>query len=118
MMDGKGLKFISSDARDAYLKLPLTVLRIGRKLEKPLTELDLDAMSDSLEEIEEAVPLIDDLPVEEIFENFEGVSQEGDLSPEELNYMMVTEVQNVVIRVCLLINNIVAADLNDLENLE
>ncbi|MEM0136779.1 MAG: hypothetical protein QXU18_16380, partial [Thermoplasmatales archaeon] len=61
---------------------------------------------------------IEDMPMKDIAgESIEGVSQEGDLSPEELNDMVVTEVQNVVIKVGMLINNIIAADLNDLENL-
>ncbi|MEM0195796.1 MAG: hypothetical protein QXJ24_05725 [Thermoplasmatales archaeon] len=81
-MDSKRQKSISSDARDAYLKCSLAVLRIGRELEKPLPELDIDAVSDSLEEIEKAVPLTEDVPVEDIAgESIEGVSQEGDLSP-------------------------------------
>ncbi|MEM0049909.1 MAG: hypothetical protein QXW39_05200, partial [Candidatus Bathyarchaeia archaeon] len=118
MVDSKRQKSISSDARDAYLKCALAVLRIGRELKKPLPELDLDAVSDSLEEIEEAAPLIENVPVEDISgESIEGVSQEGDLSPEELNDMVVTALQNVMIKVCTLINNIVSADLNDLENL-
>ncbi|MEM3844783.1 MAG: hypothetical protein QXU98_03670 [Candidatus Parvarchaeota archaeon] len=118
MMDNKRQKSISSDARDAYLKCALAVLRIGRELKKPLPELDLDAVSDSIKEIEEAAPLIENVPVEDIAgESIEGVSQEGDPSPEELNDMVVTALQNVMIKVCMLINNIVSADLNDLENL-
>ena len=118
MVDSKRQKSISNDARDAYLKLALAVLRIGRELKKPLPELDIDAMSDSVKEIEEAVPLIEGVPVEDIAgESIEGVSQEGDPSPEELNDMVVTALQNVMIKVCMLINNIVSADLNDLENL-
>ncbi|MEM3753738.1 MAG: hypothetical protein QW778_04020 [Candidatus Micrarchaeaceae archaeon] len=118
MMDSKRQKSISSDARDAYLKCALAVLRIGRELKKPLPELDLDAVSDSIEEIEKAVPLIEGVPMEDIAgESIEGVSKEGDPSPEELNDMVVTALQNVMIKVCMLINNIVSADLNDLENL-
>ncbi|MEM0195617.1 MAG: hypothetical protein QXJ24_04810 [Thermoplasmatales archaeon] len=117
-MDSKRRKSISSDARDAYLKCALAVLRIGRELKKPLPELDLDAVSDSIEEIEKAVPLIEGVPMEDIAgESIEGVSKEGDPSPEELNDMVVTALQNVMIKVCMLINNIVSADLNDLENL-
>ncbi|MEM3844586.1 MAG: hypothetical protein QXU98_02620 [Candidatus Parvarchaeota archaeon] len=118
MVDSKRQKSISSDARDAYLKCALAVLRIGRELKKPLPELDIDAMSDSIKELEEAAPLIENVPVEDISgESIEGVSQEGDPSPEELNDMVVTALQNVMIKVCMLINNIVSADLNDLENL-
>ncbi|MEM3845453.1 MAG: hypothetical protein QXU98_07115 [Candidatus Parvarchaeota archaeon] len=118
MVDNKRQKSICSDARDAYLKCSLAVLRIGRELKKPLPELDIDAVSDSIKEIEKAVPLTEDVPVEDIAgESIEGVSQEGDPSPEELNDMVVTALQNVMIKVCMLINNIVSADLNDLENL-
>ncbi|MEM3192775.1 MAG: hypothetical protein QW292_11995 [Candidatus Parvarchaeota archaeon] len=81
MVDSKRQKSISSDARDAYLKCALAVLRIGRELKKPLPELDSDAVSDSIKEIEKAVPLIENVPVEDIAENsIEEVSQEGDLS--------------------------------------
>ncbi|MEM0050793.1 MAG: hypothetical protein QXW39_09735 [Candidatus Bathyarchaeia archaeon] len=76
MVDSKRQKSISSDAGDAYLKCALAVLRIGRELEKPLPELDLDAVSDSVKELEEGVPVKDIAG-----ESIEGVSQEGDLSP-------------------------------------
>ena len=118
MMDDNGLKTISKEARDEYIRLALAVTKTARELMKPLSELDVDELGVHLEEMKEAAPFIDGLPkktTDDVAE--EEKSPEGGMTQEELNRMVVTIVQNVVVQVGFLIHNILTGDLEDLENL-
>ena len=118
MMDKNELKTISKEARDEYIRLALAVTKTARELRKPLSELDVDELVVHLEEMKEAAPFIDGLPkktTDDIAE--EEKSPEGGMTQEELNGMVVTIVQNVVVQVGFLIHNLLTGDLEDLENL-
>jgi hypothetical protein len=118
MMDDNVLKTISKEARDEYIRLALAVTKTARELRKPLSELDPDKLGVHLEEIKEAAPFIDMLPrkiTDDVAE--EEKSPEGEMTREELNGMVVTVVQNVVVQVGFLIHNLLTGDLEDLENL-
>ena len=61
-MDDNGLKTISREARDEYIRLALAVTKTARELKKPLSELGVDELGVHLEEMREAAPFIDSLP--------------------------------------------------------
>ena len=115
MMDDNGLKTISREARDEYIRLALAVTKTARELKKPLSELDVDELGAHLEEMREAVAFIDSLPREAIDDPIEEErSPEDEMTREELNGMVVTIIQNVVVQVGFLIHNILTGDLEDL----
>ena len=115
MMDDNGLKTISREARDGYIRLALAVTKTARELKKPLSELDVDVLGVHLEEMREAAAFIDSLPKKTIADVVEEErSPEGEMTREELNGMVVTVVQNVVVQVGFLIHNLLTGDLEDL----
>ena len=61
-MDDNGLKTISKEARDEYIRLALAVTKTASELKKPLSELDVDELGVHLEEMKEAAAFIDSLP--------------------------------------------------------
>ena len=117
-MDKNDLKTISKEARDEYIRLALAITETARELKKPLSELDVDELAVQLEEMKEAAPFIDELPKKTTDDAAEEEkSPEVEMTREELNGMVVTIVQSVVVQVGFLIHNILTGDLEDLENL-
>ena len=115
MMDDNGLKTISREARDEYIRLALAVTKTARELKKPLSELDVDVLGAHLEEMKEAAAFIDSLPKKTLDDAVEEeISPEGEMTQEELNGMVVTIIQNVVVQVGFLIHNILTGDLEDI----
>ena len=114
-MDDNGLKTISREARDEYIRLALAVTKTARELKKPLSELGVDELGVHLEEMKEAAAFIDSLPKKTLDDAVEEeISPEGEMTQEELNGMVVTIIQNVVVQVGFLIHNLLTGDLEDI----
>ncbi len=114
-MDDNGLKTISREAKDEYIRLALAVTKTARELKKPLSELDVDVLGVHLEEMKEAAAFIDSLPKKTMDDAVEEErSPEGEMTQEKLNGMVVTIIQNVVVQVGFLIHNILTGDLEDI----